>query len=201
MDMVMGWSGILLVGVIRSSHDVGVYSAAWRTAFLLSWVLVSANTVAGPKIAALYARGEHAVVEGLARKTARAGTFAVLPVFVALVTFARPVLGIFGAGFGAGATALVIMAVGQLANVMTGPVGYLLMMTGNERLMRNIMIGAASLNVALQLALIPPIGIEGAAIATAVSLAALNLVTAAFAYRQLHVVAWPFRVRAASPSK
>jgi O-antigen/teichoic acid export membrane protein len=75
------------------------------------------------------------------------------------------------------------------------------MMTGNERLMRNIMIGAASLNVALQLALIPPIGIEGAAIATAVSLAALNLVTAAFAYRQLHVVAWPFRVRAASPSK
>jgi len=43
------------------------------------------------------------------------------------------VLSFFGVGFGGGETAIRIMAVGEVVNVLTGYGGLVLVMTGNER--------------------------------------------------------------------
>ena len=57
-------------------------------------------------------------------------------------------MSLFGPEFRAGGPVLTILAAGQYVNVLTGSVGYLLMMTGNERLVRNNMAVAALLNSA-----------------------------------------------------
>ena len=94
------------------------------------------------------------------------------------------------------AAALVILAAGQAVNVFTGPVGYLLMMTGRESLMRNTIMGSTLLNVALNAALIPSLGAIGAAVATATSLAVMNICSAVLVRRELSILTLPLPSRA-----
>ena len=97
-----------------------------------------------------------------------------------------------GPEFLAGSALLVVLALGQFVNVATGSVGYLLMMTGHEKLMRNSVAIAAALNLALNLTLVPVAGAMGAAIATAISLATLNLVATYYVWSHLGIVMIPF---------
>lgn len=98
-----------------------------------------------------------------------------LPVALGLIVFGKPILAtVFGPEYAAGALALAILCVGQLLNAGFGSVGNILNMTGHERdTVLGVAIGAIS-NVALNLLLIPPLGIDGAAIAIAMSLLIWN---------------------------
>jgi hypothetical protein len=60
-----------------------------------------------------------------------------LPIFLTFVLFSHWIMGLFGPAFAESSEALVILAVGQLANISTGSVVVLLTMSGNERLVRN----------------------------------------------------------------
>ena len=70
---------------------------------------------------------------------------------------------------------MVILIVGQMMNAFAGSVGYLLNMTGGQKIMRNIAGIAALLNIVLNTLLIPSYGINGAAYASAISLASWNV--------------------------
>ena len=72
------------------------------------------------------------------------------------------------------------MVLGQLVLIATGPIQTFVIMSGRERVAASISAGAAVLNLILNYVLIPVYGIEGAAIATSVSLAVSNLIL--FAY-------------------
>jgi O-antigen/teichoic acid export membrane protein len=67
-------------------------------------------------------------------------------------------------------------------NVATGSVGYILMMSGHENLMRNAITLSGSLNILLNLWLVPQYGIIGGAIATAISVTTLNVIAAYFVW-------------------
>ncbi len=71
-----------------------------------------------------------------------------------------------------------MLAIGQFVNVATGSVGYLLMMSGNEKLMRNNVAFVAVMSVVLNALFVPIYGPFGAVIATAVCLASQNLIAA-----------------------
>ncbi|MBA7669784.1 hypothetical protein ES703_77918 [subsurface metagenome] len=83
---------------------------------------------------------------------------------------------VFGPEFTQSHTPLAILAVGQLVNAGMGSVGFLLNMTGHERDVARTLLITAGLNILLNLALIPPFGMAGAASATAVSLALWNFI-------------------------
>ncbi len=68
----------------------------------------------------------------------------------------------------------VVLAVGQLANAAAGPCGSVLNMTGLVRLSLADNVAALVLNVALNLLLIPRLGVLGAAIAWSLSLVLVN---------------------------
>ena len=81
----------------------------------------------------------------------------------------------------------------------TGSVGFVLIMTGNERLARNNTAVAAGVSLALNVLLIPRYGALGAAIATAVSIASLNLPAAYLVKRELGILTIPLRLREPKP--
>lgn len=69
-----------------------------------------------------------------------------------------------------------------------GSVGFLMTMTGHEREAARVVAGAALANVALNAALVPPFGLSGAAVATAVSLVGWNAVLLTRARTRLGIV-------------
>lgn len=175
MLLILGWTDIVMLGIFTNTNDVGLYRIAQRLSILTSISLMAVNSIMAPKFSELYSQAD---LEGLklsAQFAARLIFWTSLPVLLALIIFAQPILGIFGPDFEIASYALMALCAGQFVNAGCGSVGFLLDMTGNQRSFRNVLIGAAILNITLNALLIPRFGILGAGIATAVSTAAWNL--------------------------
>lgn len=175
MALVITWSDVFLIGVFGTSADVGIYTPAARTALLISLGLTAIAAVAQPRLAVLHNSGDFKGLEQLMRNTSLLGTVIGLPALIVIEIAAPWFMNLFGEGFDAGATALRILAIGQFLNVAVGTTGLLLSMSGHERYLQRTMVAGALVNIILNVTLIPMLGINGAAIATAVSLGGVNL--------------------------
>jgi O-antigen/teichoic acid export membrane protein len=123
---------------------------------------------------------------------------AALPLAAALmIGGGRVVRWIFGAEYVSASNPLAILVLGQLVNAAFGSVGFLLNMTGHERIAARVLWQTAALNIAISLTLIPGLGVLGAAIGNAVSLAVWNLLLHRQVNRQLGIssLALPGRAR------
>ncbi|MEM1195503.1 MAG: oligosaccharide flippase family protein [Pseudomonadota bacterium] len=189
---VFAWSPLLILGFFAPAEDVGVYGAATRIAALVTLLLLSVNTVISPKFSELYTKGDLETMGQVARQFSFWLTAATGPLILALVLAGDYVMAIFGEEFMRGGRALSILAMGQAANAMTGSAGSLLMMTGHERDLRNASVLGGLLLLALSAALIPLFGFLGAAIATAVSIAAMSLANVALIRRRLGIRILPW---------
>jgi O-antigen/teichoic acid export membrane protein len=166
---------ILILGMIAGPTSAGVYNVVERGAAAILLVHLAINMPLAPVLARLHAEGDQVGVERESEHMARIATVVSLPVCIAFAVFPTVYLGIFGSGFDEGATAMSILALAQIVNAATGPAGTVLIMSGLER-PAMWATGAGSLvNVILGFALVPFLGITGAAIAFAASLIAWNM--------------------------
>jgi O-antigen/teichoic acid export membrane protein len=185
---LMERADILLLGWLAGTTEAGIYSVAHRIALLVTFVLTSVNIIFAPTIAALYAQEDRAGLQSLVTTTAWWTTLSSLAIALPLLVLAEFVLGLFGGAFVAGSSALRILLLGQAVSAMAGSVGYLMIMTGQERQATYIILSATASNILLNLLLIPPFGIQGAAIANAITLIAWNVAMAVFTWRKLRIV-------------
>lgn len=191
LQLVTQTASTLLLGVWRTSAEVGIFGVANRTAALTSFVLIAVNSIAGPKFAALFREGNLAGLERTARQSATLMALFAGPMLLAMLILPGTILGLFGQAYRDGSTALGILALGQFVNVITGSVGYVLMMSGHERTMRNIVGICAAVNLTLNVLLIPTWGVMGAAVATAAGLAIQNLIAVYFVRQHLGIMTLP----------
>jgi O-antigen/teichoic acid export membrane protein len=192
LQLIMTWTSTVALGMWATPRDVGIFGVANRTATLTSFILLAVNNIAAPKFAALHRAGDLATLGRVARDSARLMAIAAAPALAICMIFPDRVMHIFGAEFASGAPVLMILASGQFVNVVTGSVGFVLIMCGYERIYRNAFVACAFVSIALNGLLIPRYGIVGAAWATAGTLALQNLVAAAMVWRKLGVVTIPF---------
>jgi len=174
--MINGNLDVIMLGLLASEAETGIYKAASIVADLVSLGLTVVSAVLMPQIAGLHALGEAEALQRLVSKAARQITlFASLGAALQIGT-GMFVLSIgFGDSYAGGYPALVILTLGQLLGALFGPVALVLNMTGHERLTL-FMTGVSVLsNGVLNSVLIPLYGIEGAALATATSLLLWNL--------------------------
>ncbi|WP_420569035.1 polysaccharide biosynthesis C-terminal domain-containing protein [Thalassovita sp.] len=166
----------LMLGWWQSEQQVGVYKVATSGASLTVAGLGVLAMITNPRFAALHQTGDSRQLARLAAYAAVLGFAAALPVLVIFAIWGAPILSaVFGPAFAGGAAAMLILTAGQTLSAFFGACIGLLNMTGHERqAMRGVLISAL-LNVALNVALIPPFGIEGAAVATLISTAVWNL--------------------------
>lgn len=184
-SLITSWLGQLMLGVWNSSVDVALYSAAQRTAMLTSFILIAVNAIAAPKFAEAHKLNDFKEIRAISKSTSLIMSIVVMPVFIFMMVFSEQLMMLFGDEFIDGANILRILAVGQFVNVMTGSVGYLLQMTGNEKIMRNIVIISSIIMLVGSVVLIPIYGVIGAAIITAVSLSTQNLLCVYQVYKVL----------------
>lgn len=195
LQIINNQADILMLGLLRSDAEVGVYRVVVQMATLVVFGLHAVNQVTQPQFARLYEQGDRQRMQSLATRTARAVTgLALIPVTLFIV-FGAPLLAtVFGTDYAPGATPLAILALGQLFNAAMGSVGMILNMTGHERdTMRGLGVAAVA-NVILNLMLIPLYGATGAAAATAVTLVVWNSVLVWTVYRRTGVVSTALRL-------
>jgi O-antigen/teichoic acid export membrane protein len=137
--------------------------------------LQSINQIFAPTIAELFNRGEHDLLLRLYQTLTKWSLGLTIPVALAVMIFARPLMGIFGADFREGWPVLAIATVGQLVSCSVGSVGLLLLMSDQQNRMVRAQAITVFLTLALNFALIPRLGLIGAAIASAATNTSLNL--------------------------
>lgn len=170
----------LVLGMFSSSVEVAIFGAAMRTSMLVALVLVVVNIMVAPKMAGLYQQKRYRELEQLMRKSTLMMSVAALPVLFIFMAFPGWVMSFFGESFREGAFVLAILTVGQAVNVICGPVGYFLMMTAQEKLLRKSVFISAVILAVTSVGLIPFYGAMGAAIASAMALVTLNILAVFF---------------------
>ncbi len=173
--LIMSWTDILVLGVFETEFEVGVYVVATKIVVLTSLVLVAMNAITSPKYASLYSEGRLKELAKLAQKSSLVLLIIAISSSVFIFIFSEELMSIFGSEFIVGAEVLVVLAVGQFVNVSCGSVGFLLIMTGKENVMRNILLSTAVINIILSLLLVKFFGILGVAYATALSMILWNI--------------------------
>ena len=187
MYIINNQTDTIMLGVMKDTEAVGLYSVANRIAAMISFVVVAFNTSLGSTFASLHAEGNKRKLQQIVTQGCRMVFLAAFPMFLIFTVFGSGFLSLFGSDFIQGKTTLIILCLGQLVNTFTGSVALLLLMTGHEKDTAIGVTTSAVLNIFLNIILIPEWGVEGAATATASSMALWNLILAIFAYQRLGI--------------
>lgn len=175
LEFVLAQGDKILLGIYLSAREVGVYAVAMAVVSFVPVALQSVNQIFSPIIADLHARGEYELLQRLFQTLTKWVLGLTLPLATGIMIFAAPIMRVFGADFESGWPILVIGTVGQLVNCGVGSVGYLLLMSGQQRRLLKVQGKMAILVVLLNLAFIPRYGIYGAVLATAIVNVATNI--------------------------
>ena len=187
---------IVMLGAFRGPDEAGIYFAAARLTTLIPFVLEAAAWTLGPLVASHYAAERMDDLRALARRGARLGLLFAIPISAAYLVFGDTLLGLFGEEFKQGLTVLIILTVMHLAMAASG-LALLLSMTGHGKVAAFAMIVGVLTNVVLNALFIPPWGMEGAAIATSISLVIWKSLVLIFTRKRLGffpvAFSWPSR--------
>ncbi len=179
---------IIMLGWLAENKDVGIYRVATQTVVIVAFVLSSLNMVIAPQITRLFHAGEMEKLQRMVTIGARVIAVTSVPLAMMLIIWGDLfITKVFGERFAPAALPLAILCIGQIINTLMGINGTVLNMTQYASESAWIVAGGSVLNVILNLCLIPVYGTEGAAIATASSLALWNILLSWRVYRQLGI--------------
>ncbi|GEM_PF-2679527 len=161
----------LMIGYFRSAEEVGIYSASSRLAVFVAFGLAMINYIFPPLISSLFSQGNLRGIEEMGRRTARWASLFAFSTGLFFLTYPGLALGIFGGDFQRGKMALVFLVIFQILASSAGSTGYVLSMTRYQGAYFVITLLGVLANFVGNAILIPARGIEGAALASGVSLA------------------------------
>lgn len=169
---------ILIVGHFMGGAETGIYAIVRRLSTLAMLPLLIAGGVTAATISKLFARDDLVSIRRIYVFATKWVYLASAAIVVVLLVEAEDLLALFGSSFPMGASALRIVAVGQLLNAAVGPSGSSLLMVGHHRLLLlNSMVSAVT-GLTLVLTLVPRLGLVGAGLAVACTLALVNALSA-----------------------
>ncbi|MES2641003.1 MAG: polysaccharide biosynthesis C-terminal domain-containing protein [Myxococcota bacterium] len=175
--VVMGlytWLDQVLLASLRSTTEAGIYGPVATLAPLFGVGLGALNGMFAPIIAERRLAGDMAGLQGLYRTVTRWAVALAIPPLVVCAVLPGAVLGLWPNGSLEAVDALRITCAAQLLCTGVGSVNYLLIMAGHQRATLYNGIPAVLLNLGLSFALIPVLGVTGAAIANGVATIAAN---------------------------
>ena len=160
----------ILVGALLGPSEVALYTAAVRTATLVSFVLTITSVVAQPNLSAVHARNDRRAMTEFFGTARRWSFVATLASGTLLCVLGKLILAQFGQYYVDAYPALLILVAGHVIAAAFGPLTSLLIMSDRQRTATVILGAATILNALLTYALAKPWGISGAAFASGFSL-------------------------------
>ena len=175
LALIMKWTDTIMLGIFTTEKDVGIYNVAVKISTLTAITLAAINSIAAPKFAEFWGKKDIKNLKRTVHQTTKLIFFSSIPILILIWIFPSYFLKIFGEEFIIGKNALLILSIGQFVNAISGSVVILLNMTGKQVVAQNIVLIGTILNIILNALLIPIYGINGAAIASMISVSFINL--------------------------
>lgn len=176
MLLVLSYFDIFILSYFRTSGEVGTYNVIYPLAELLTATLSAFSFIAMPVLSGLHSDRRLGEMDRTYKIVTKWIFMMTFPVALVLILFpAASIRLTFGQEYASAALALSVLGFGFFTHTVAGPNVNTLTAIGRTRLIMwdNLLAGGA--NIALNFLLIPTYGILGAAVATAIAYAGLNV--------------------------
>jgi len=161
---------IAMLGVLAGPTAVGLYDIATKLAGFINMGQGIVNALVSPRVAREYTGDNLDAVQRIMRHACRIAFVAAVILFVALLLAGPWIIpALFGEGFERAYQIALVAGIGLLFSTSVGAVGVLLNMTGNEKVVAQVLVASVFINGGLNLVAIPLYGALGAAMATTVT--------------------------------
>jgi O-antigen/teichoic acid export membrane protein len=190
--IVMIWKrfDVLLVAALSGPADAAIYTAATRFLVVGNLGIQAVQMTVSPQLGRLFAQRD---LPG-ARRVYRTATMWTMtftwPLYLTTASAVSLVIPVFGAEYDAGASSVVVLSAAMLVATACGSVDAVLLMSGRSLLSLGNAALTLATNVVLDIILIPKMGILGAAVGWALSIALRNLL--ALVQIRTLMSMWPF---------
>lgn len=175
----------LMMGYLIPGGDaaaqIGIYSIVTSLVLMLTIFPGSVTSIFAPVVAELYGKGDRRQMGKVAGTTVRWNLFILVPLAMMLLAFPGEILGMFyGQAYAAGAVVLIAFTIGTFFVQLSMVQRTILSSMRIVRAELYVAITWLALNVLLNWLLIPAYGMEGAAVASSISLVVISLMIAYF---------------------
>jgi len=188
--VLFGFTDVMVLSLFAAPAEVAVYFAATRVIQVANLIPYAARVAASHLFSAAHARGDVDAIQRLAEQMTRLTFAAAFVCLAGIAAGGEWLLSAFGDGFTTGYIPMLILAAGVIAAISAGPAEEILNMTGHGIVSAWSSVVLVALSIALNLALIIPFGVIGAAAATSILLAGRSAWLAYEVRRRLGVRTW-----------
>ncbi|HIH26255.1 flippase [Candidatus Woesearchaeota archaeon] len=186
--LILLWMDTFMLGIFRSSGEVGIYNAASPTAQLIYVFPLALLSLFLPVLSSLYSKNDTKALHSCYASVTKWIFVVNLYSLIVLTYFAREILTLlFGKIYETGFIVLIILVSGYFIYHLSLPANNILMIIEKTRLVFIISLIGATLNIILNYLLIPKYGILGAGIATGLSVLIMGIMNFIFVYKILHL--------------
>jgi O-antigen/teichoic acid export membrane protein len=183
-------SDVLMIGHLLDPSAVAAYYAAVRTGGLIAFIYFAVVALAGPRFVKIHIGGSRDEMQRFVSGVIQLMFWPSLLAAAMLALLGPWILSLFGSDFENGYPALLIVLCGLMVRAATGPVEYMLNLTGHHRDTIRVYGVSAICCILSNLVLIPALGITGAAISSYATIAGTNLWLSLLVRRRLGVTAF-----------
>ncbi len=184
--------GLMLASYL-GMDAVGVYTTSFYVSALIVIPWRAIQKVASPQIADHWAKNDMAAMQRLYQRTSLINLGVGAYLFVMMVLGIDSLYAMMPATFATGATALVIIGLSRVLDMITGLNTYILIMSRYYKMDLYLSFFVFAAGIAMNLYFIPHYGIEGAALATGLAILLANLGRLGFLWARYGL--FPFSLR------
>ena len=174
--------------IFGSLEAVAIFDIAMRGATLVSFTLDALNTAISPYLSSAFEQNKKETLQRIVTKSARIIFVFSLPVALIFIFFGKSILELlFAKAYVVSYIPLVILCIGQLVNSLTGSVGTVLNMTGNQKYFSKIQIQMMILSALLSVPLIIYYSVIGAALTFSFVIISQNIILVILVRKKLKI--------------
>lgn len=194
LEIALEWADVLIVAAIASPSVAGVYAVVTRVIKAGGIVDQAMRVAVSPTISAMLARSEHTRVSQLHTSVVRAMVLLSWPFYVLTISMGGAVLSLFGPEFVIGWAPMTLLSVSLMLQIACGMLQSILIQGGKSTWQMYNKAIAVTLSIIGNLALVPILGIWGAAITWLVVAVTDNTIAAVQVHRGMGVHLQPGRL-------
>ncbi len=194
---LMGQVNRLILGIYLDAKSVGMYTISDTVAQLSVFFLTAFNSIFAAIISELYHTGDRKTLAKMYADITRWIVILTLPLTIWMIVFSEQILSIFGKEYTQAKYVLIFLAMGQFVNAAVGSNGFMLLMTKHQKLEMINGVLIASLNILLNIILVPKLGIIGSAIAGMIAISGVNILKMVEVYLTLGMI--PYNTKYIKP--
>lgn len=169
MQLLLNWTDIFMLGVMKTNEEVGKYNVAFKIGSIMLIFLSTISTIILPKLSQYFEENNKPELEQIIKRSTKLGVLLSTPFLFIILLLGKYILSFFGNEYIESYNILVIIAITGYFGVLCGNIDQILNMSNNQRNLLYINILSLVVNIILNLILIPIYGVIGAAIATMIT--------------------------------